>query len=42
MKIALSFLAGLLFIGTLGVINTASAADCIICKQALTPASRVA
>ncbi len=39
MKIATSFLAGLLLIGTLGASGTAMAADGIIYKQANTPGS---
>src|SRR5258705_11349484 len=37
MKIATSFLAGLLLIGTLGVTATAMAADGVISKQTLPP-----
>ena len=39
MKIATSFLAALLFAGTLGAINTAMAADGIVSKDELTPGS---
>jgi hypothetical protein len=39
MKIATSFLAGLLLIGTLGASDTAMAADGIIYKQSNTPGS---
>ena len=39
MKIATSFLAGLLLIGTLGANATAMAADGLIYKQELTPGS---
>ncbi len=39
MKIATSFLAGLLLIGTLGATATAMAADGVIYKQELTPGS---
>jgi hypothetical protein len=38
-KIATSFLAAVLFVGALGAINTAMAADGIIYKQELTPGS---
>ena len=39
MKIATSFLAALLFTGTLGAINTAMAADGIVSKDELTSSS---
>jgi hypothetical protein len=39
MKIATSFFAGLLLIGTLGMSNTAMAADGVIYKQVFTPGS---
>ena len=39
MKIMTSFLAGLLFIGSLGAINSAMAADGIVSKDELTPGS---
>jgi hypothetical protein len=39
MKIATSFLAALLFIGTLGAINTATGQDGIIYDQEVTPES---
>ena len=39
MKIATSFLAGLLLIGTLGTSSTAMAASGVIYKQELTPGS---
>jgi hypothetical protein len=39
MKIATSFLAALLFTGTLGALNTAMAADGVLFQQEFTPAS---
>jgi len=39
MKIATSFLAGVLFIGTMGAINTAMAEDSIVAKDAITAGS---
>jgi hypothetical protein len=39
MKIATSFLAGVLFIGTMGAINTAMAADGILSEDGLTAGS---
>ena len=39
MKIATSFLAGVLFIGTMGAINSAMAADDIVSKDGLTAGS---
>ena len=39
MKIATSFLAGVLFIGTMGAINSAMAEDSIVAKDAITAGS---
>ena len=39
MKIATSFLAGVLFIGTMGAINSAMAEDGSVSKDGLTPSS---
>ena len=39
MKIATSFLAGILFIGTMGAFNSAMAADDIVSKDGLTAGS---